>query len=151
MNQTKENQQAEKKEPLTAKDKPLTGTDQEKSALEKAIETIAGDNKLMGTALKILLSPITLLVGAGLFIYCFYKMKDQKEEIEKLKTENKKLMDEKTELQEDYDKVKKKFKKLKNLNEMEAEKSITGLGFIPRQLQGVDQAKKKTYQSAYLD
>ena len=71
------------------------------TVLEKAAQTIAGDNKLMETVLKILLSPITLITGVGLIIFWFHKMNDQKEEINQLKTENKKLTDEKKEQEED--------------------------------------------------
>ena len=93
----KETESTEKKK---ADNKTLLGTE-EKSALEKAIGTIAGDNKLMGVALKILLSPITLIVGVGALIYCFFKIKNLSTEIEKLKTENKKITDEKEEMEEE--------------------------------------------------
>lgn len=145
--QTNQKQESPKVQPDK---KNLSGT-AEPSVLEKAAQTIAGDNKLMDTALKILLSPITLLVGAGLIIFCFLKIKGQKDEIEKLKTENKKLDDEKKELEDDYDKVKKKYKKLKTLNETEIEKNMTGAGFIPHQALPQDSKQRKTYQSAYLD
>ncbi|MBK6836261.1 MAG: hypothetical protein IPG89_19175 [Bacteroidetes bacterium] len=49
-------------------EKTLSGTDAEKGVWEKAADTIAGDNKLMGSVLKLVLSPITLLVGVGLLI-----------------------------------------------------------------------------------
>lgn len=91
MDDNKEPKTAEKNEQTAGKDKTLSGTEKEKSVLEKAAETISGDNKLIETALKILLSPITLLAGAGLLVYCFFEMKKQKAEIEKLKTENKEL------------------------------------------------------------
>lgn len=68
----------------------------------------------MGAVLKILLSPLTLLAGAGLTIFCFSKMKGQNDEIEKLKIENKKLNDEKKELEDDYNKVKKEVQKTQN-------------------------------------
>lgn len=147
-------QEQKKEKPESTKAEPdkksLSGTE-EKSAWEKAAETIAGDNKLMGTVLKLLLSPITLLAGAGLIIFCFYKMKGQKDEIEKLKTENKKLNDEREEMEDEYEKVRKKYKKLKVQNEMEAEKSVAEFGFIPKQALPQESVKKKTYQTAFLN
>ncbi len=145
--QTNQKQESPKVQPDK---KNLSGTE-EPSVLEKAAQTIAGDNKLMAAVLKILLSPLALLAGGGLIIFCFSKMKGQKDEIEKLKIENKKLDDEKKELEEDYNKVKKKYKKLKALNETEIEKSMAGVGFIPHQALPPDLKQKKTYQSAYLD
>jgi hypothetical protein len=128
-----------------------TGSEKEPSVWEKAAETIAGDNKLMGVALKIILSPITLIAGAGALIWCFFKIKGLKEEVEKLKTENKKFSDEKIIQDEEYHRVKKKYKKLKELNETDQESNVNGLGFIPHQLFPGETAKKKTYNTAYLD
>jgi len=139
MDDNKENKASEKKEQPSAK----AGTEKEKSVLEKAAETISGDSKLMDTAMKILLSPVTFLVGAGVIVYCFFEMKKQKEEIEKLKNEIK-------EVQENYTHEKKKNKKLKALIENETTKDMAGLGFIKQQ--ALPQAgQKKTYKSNYLD
>ena len=139
MDVTKENKAAEKKEPPTVN----TGTEKEKTVLEKAAETISGDNKLMESAMKILLSPITLLVGAGVIIYCFFEMKKKDEKIEKLNTIIK-------ELEENCEHVKKKNKKLKALNEGQTTKEVSGLGFM--QQQALPQAsQKKTYRTNYLD
>ena len=139
MDDNKENKTAEKKEQSTAK----AAAEKEKSVLEKAAETISGDNKLMETAMKILLSPVTFLVGAGVIVYCFFEMKKQKEEIEKLKNEIK-------EVQENYTHEKKKNKKLKALIENETTKDMAGLGFTGQQ--ALPQAgQKKTYKSNYLD
>lgn len=150
-NDTTENKAAEKTEQATAKDKTLLAT-QEKTVLEKAAETISGDNKLMDTVLKFLLSPIALLAGVGLIVYGFIEIKKQKAEIEKLKSENKKLADEKEELKEDYDKVKKKYKKMKELQEsQEPENSLKSLGFVTQKALPESLNKGKTYHTAYLD
>ena len=148
--QEQNNQKQENQKGQTDK-KNLSGTEQEKekSLLEKASDTIAGDKTLMGTVMKFLLSPVSLLVCAGIIIYCFFKIKGHKEEIEKLKTENKKLADEKRILEEDFYSVKKKYKKLKILNEEDAQNSVAGI--IPIRSLPEDSAKKKTYSSAFLD
>ena len=62
--QNQQNQKAEYKK------QPLNGTEQP-SSWEKAAETIAGDNQLMSTLLKLLISPFMLIAGAGLIIYLF--------------------------------------------------------------------------------
>lgn len=129
----------------------MLGTDAEKGVWEKAAETIAGDNKLMGTVLKLVLSPITLLVGVGLLIYAFIKIKGQQEEIEKLKAENLKLNYNYTVLEEDFEKVKRKYKKIKTLTEAETENPLLGLGTANRSVIPITQPeKKKTYETAYL-
>ena len=76
--ETKE-EKTEQKQSGNKTDKSLPGTEEEKGVWEKAAETIAGDNKLMGSILKLIISPITLLVGVGLLIYAFIKLKGQKE------------------------------------------------------------------------
>ncbi len=121
------------------------------TVLEKAAQTIAGDNKLIETVLKILLSPVTLITGVSLIIFWFHKINDQKTEIEQLKTENKKLNDEKKEREEEYDKLKKKYKKLKGQDEIDSENNIAGQNFISTQPKSVDSEGKTTYRSAYLD
>lgn len=126
-------------------------TSDKQAVLEKAAQTIAGDNKLMETTLKILLSPITLIGGAVLLIFWFYKMNEQKNEIERLKTENKKLSEEKKEWEEEHDRIKKKYKKLKGQEETNGEDDMTGGRFISMQSRLTDSTKKKTYRSAYLD
>lgn len=144
-------EQEEKKETEKEKSagrKTLSGTD-ETSALEKAAETIAGDNKLMGVALKLLLSPITMIVGAGALLYCFVKIRSLHSEIEKLKTENQRLSDEKEESEEDYHKLKKKHKKLKEL--LAPENEMQHLGNVQNLFSANEQTKKKTYNTAYLD
>jgi hypothetical protein len=143
-NPKQENQKSPDKKSLSG-----TESEKEKSLLEKASETIAGDNQLMASVMKFLLSPVSLLVCAGIVIYCFFKINGQKKEIEELKKENRKLTDEKNETQEDHDKIKKKYKKLKALNEEEEQKSVAG--FTPLRALSEDPQKKKTYNSAYLD
>lgn len=148
MKEQEQTNQKQENPPVQPAKKDLSG---QPTVLEKAAQTIAGDNKLMESVLKILLSPITLITGVGLIIFWFHKMNDQKEEINQLKTENKKLVDEKKEQEDEYDKLKKKYKKLKEVNETETENNTIGQSFIPMQVQPVDLAKKKTYRSAYLD
>jgi cell division protein FtsB len=147
---TEEKTEQKQSENKTAK--TLLGTDEEKGVWEKAAETIAGDNKLMGTVLKLILSPITLLVGVGALIYAFVKIKAQKDEIEKLKAENIKLKEDYTELEEDFEKVKKKYKKIKTLTETESESPLLGIGITNNKsiLPIAQPEKKKTYETAYL-
>ncbi|MDX2172807.1 MAG: hypothetical protein SFY56_06785 [Bacteroidota bacterium] len=151
MKETKE-EKTEQKQNGNKTDKNLSGTDAEKGVWEKAADTIAGDNKLMGSVLKLVLSPITLLVGVGLLIYAFIKLKGQKEEIEKLKAENLKLKEDYTELEEDFEKVKKKYKKIKVLSETESESPLLGIGIANhKSILPINQPeKKKTYETAYL-
>jgi len=151
MKETKE-EKTEQKQSGNKTDKSLSGADAEKGVWEKAAETIAGDNKLMGTVLKLVLSPITLLVGVGFLIYAFIKIKGQKEEIEKLKAENLKLKEDFTELEDDFEKVKKKYKKIKTLSETESENSLLGTEITNhKSIIPINQPeKKKTYETAYL-
>ena len=153
MSSTEENKSTEqKKEQVLSKDKPQTAlTEEEKSAWEKAAETIAGDNKLLASVLKMVLSPFALIAGAGLLVYCFFEIKKHKEEIEKLKTENKKITDEKKELKEENEKVKKKYKKWKALSEEPIANNIAWLPFIQQQALPIANEKKKAYQTNYLD
>lgn len=132
--------------------KTLSGAEEKSSWLQTA-EAIAGNNKIMEGLLKILLSPVTLVVGAGALIFCFIKIKGQKDEIKKLKAENEKLLQEKNEQEEDYLKVKKKYKKLKELSEYEHENPIHALGMSPQKLllPSSGEVKKKTYKTSYLD
>lgn len=151
MKETKE-EKTEQKPNGNKTENSLSGTDAEKGVWEKAADTIARDNKLMGSVLKLVLSPITLLVGVGLLIYAFIKLKGQKDEIEKLKAENLKLKEDFTELEEDFERVKKKYKKIKSLTETETEHPLLGLGITAnRDVIPITQPeKKKTYETAYL-
>jgi hypothetical protein len=151
MKETKE-EKTEQKQTGSKTDKGLSGTEAEKGVWEKAADTIAGDNKLMGSVLKLILSPITLLIGVGLLIYAFIKLKGQKEEIEKLKAENLKLKEDYMELEEDLEKVKKKYKKIKVLTETETENPHLGIGLnaIRDVIPIAQPEKKKTYETAYL-
>lgn len=74
----------EDKQPET--EKPLEGT-KEKSPLETAAETIAGDNKLLSAFLKLILSPLGLLAFVGVILYLLYKNKEHKDTIAKLEAE----------------------------------------------------------------
>ncbi len=118
MEANKNNQQ--KQEANNAKS--VNGTEQS-SSWEKAAETIAGDNQLMSTLLKLLLSPFTLIAGLGLIIYLFIKNKSHKDEIVKLKEENKKLTDEKLFLEQTSESFRKKYKKMKKVFEVEQEQA----------------------------
>jgi cell division protein FtsB len=137
---------AEPKKEQAQINKNLSGAEQpaEQSVWEKAAETIAGDNKMLASVLKMLLSPLALLAGAGLLVYCFLEMRKQKVEIEKLKNDNK-------ELAQENEKTKKKYKKWKALSEGEATKEVSGLGFTQQQSLPIASDKKKTYQTNYLD
>ncbi|MGZ4056056.1 MAG: hypothetical protein ACXVDZ_18195 [Bacteroidia bacterium] len=136
-----------------------TETEKEKSLLEKASDTIAGDSTLMTSVMKFLASPVILLVFGGIVIYVFSKIKKLKEEIEELKTQNKKSADEQKIMEEEYHSLKKKYKKLKVLNETEQQNfigtkeqpSLTGLNMLTKEAPPKNSGKKKTYQSAYLD
>ncbi len=139
--QAKSSQEAEQK--VKADNKTLAGTEKEKTVWEKAAETIAGDNKLMESVLKIVLSPITLVAGAGVIIFCFFKIKGLNEDVEKLKAENKKLNDEKIIQEEEYHKIKKKHKKLKEHFEIPQGNNMGGFGFTQHELISSDTPKKK--------
>ncbi len=141
-------EQEQKKE--TENKKPLSGTE-EKSALEKAADTIARDNKLMGVALKLLLSPLTMVIGLGGVIYCLFKIKALSTEVEKLKAENKTLIDGKESQEEEYHKLKKKYKKMKELTETANGNNLSTLGIVPFQALPTEPIKKKTYNTAFLD
>ncbi len=143
-------QETQNTEKQKTSNKTLSGTE-EKSAWEKAVETIAGDNKLMGVALKILLSPLTLLIGLGALVYCFVKIKSLNTEVEKLKTENKKLTEDKEEIEEEVHKVKRKYKKLKELLGTENESELSGLRAVPKNLIPLQPQKNKIYNTAFLD
>lgn len=147
----KEQEQTTQKQENNQSQPDKKDTPNKQAVLEKAAQTIAGDNKLMETTLKILLSPITLISGAVLLIFWFYKMNEQKNEIERLKTENKKLSEEKREWEEEHDRIKKKYKKLKGQEETEEEDGTSGGHYLLMQSRLTDSAKKKTYRSAYLD
>lgn len=120
MEATKTNQKEPPKSQKKPDGKTLNGTEQV-SNWEKAAEMIAGNNQLMATLLKLLLSPLTLIAGAALIVYLFYKNKTQKTEIEKLKEENEKLTGEKMLLEEESENFRKKYKKLKKVFEVEQE------------------------------
>jgi hypothetical protein len=115
MSEEKEKQENQKAE---NKKQSLNGTS-ENSAWEKAAEMIAGDNKLMSSLLKLLLSPFTLIAGAALIIYLFVKNKQHKDEITKLNEEKKKLAEEILIAMEETESLRKKYKKLKKVFEIE--------------------------------
>lgn len=106
--------------------KSLNGAEQS-SNWEKAAELIAGDNKLMGSLLKLIISPFALLAGAGLIAYLFFKNKGYKDEITKLKEENAKLLNEKSFLAEEAETQKRKYKKLKKVLEVEQSQEAQSL------------------------
>ena len=60
MKETKE-EKTEQKQNGNKTEKTLSGTDAEKGVWEKAADTIAGDNKLMGSVLKLVLSYVFFL------------------------------------------------------------------------------------------
>lgn len=115
-------QEKQKTENQKTGTKTLNGTDKP-SAWEKAAEMIAGDNQLMSSLLKLLLSPFTLIAGAGLIIYLFVKNKQHKDEITKLKEDLKKLAEENLSSIEEVETIRKKYKKLKKVFEIEQSQS----------------------------
>ena len=115
MSQEKQKQENQKAE---TKKQSLNGTG-ETSAWEKAAEMIAGNNQLMSSLLKLLLSPFTLIAGAGLIIYLFIKNKQHKDEITKLNEEKKKLAEEILNLSEEKEIFRKKYKKIKQVFDIE--------------------------------
>ncbi len=116
MNQT--NQKTENK----TSDKNMNGKEQP-SAWEEAATKIAGDNQLLASLLKLLISPFTLIAGVGIIVYLFIKNTHFKKEIEKLKEENKKLSDEKNLVEEEAEYLNKKYNKLKKIIELEQQES----------------------------
>lgn len=120
------NKNTETKQTQGAKEKStnasMNGTEKP-SAWEKAAEMIAGDNQLMSSLLKLLLSPFTLIAGAGLIIYLFVKNKQYKDEITKLKEDLKKLAEENLSSIEEVEAIRKKYKKLKRVFEIEQSQS----------------------------
>jgi hypothetical protein len=159
MNDTKQNnaeKSSEKKEhdsKETKKEKTMNGTEQEKDKptwWETAANTIAGSNQMMGNILKFILSPLGLIIGAAIIGFGLYKMKTLKTELEKSKADNLKLAESYKELEEEHGKVRKKYKKLKALNEVEAEKTVQGLGFLHQPTFKQEPEKKQMYQTAYL-
>ncbi len=124
----------------------------EKQPWEKAADVVMGDNKLMNGLVKLLLSPVTLVVGAGLILFWLYKVKGLKDELDKSKSELKKITDEKKLLEEDYEKTRKKYKRLKALNEPEnTQHTLPVLNGYPFMQNTLPLSVKKTYNSAYLD
>ena len=166
MEDQKQNNPKQENQKTQPDKKSLSGTEteKEKSLLEKASDTIAGDSSLMASVMKLLASPVVLLVFGGILIAILAKIKKQKQEIEELKTLNKKSADEKIIMEEEYHSLKKKYKKLKTLNEAEhqnsqsqtfigakQEQSVTGLNILSKEAAPKNSDKKKTYSSAYLD
>ena len=117
---------ANKKE--TAREKTFSGTEEKKSAWETGLETIAGDNKLLGTVLKVVLSPIglaALACGAG---YMFYKNSTYKRENQKLVEENKSLLEQYKDLKASHDQLHEKYVVSKNRRALDYEEDeISGL------------------------
>lgn len=89
------------------------------SAWEKAATEMAGDNQLLASLLKLLISPFTLIAGLGIIIYLFITNNNLKKEVEKLKEENKKLTEENEELTEESKGTFIKYRKLKQFLEAE--------------------------------
>jgi uncharacterized protein HemX len=98
--------------------KSLNGTEQH-SNWKKAAELIAGDDQLLSTLLRIILSPFTLIAGAGVIIYLLFKNKTYKEELSRLKKENTKLLNEKSYITGQAETFRKKYKKLEKVFEIE--------------------------------
>jgi cell division protein FtsB len=125
----------------------LDGTDQP-SAWEKAAELIAGDNRLMTVLLKLLLSPFTLLAGAGIIIYLLFRNKTLGDELSRLKEENQKLTSEKEELNGVAQSNKKRYKKLMSLYELEQQRQLLPL---PEGQQAPGLIGNRIMKTAFLD
>lgn len=126
--QNQQNQKTENQKDTSAKQQ-LHGPEKP-STLEKAAETIAGDSQLMSSLLKLLLSPFTLIAGVGLIVYLFFKNKSYKDEIAKLKEENKKLSEERLLYAETSQDFKNKYKRLQKV--FEAEQSMNEQRALPQ-------------------
>ena len=151
MNEQKEKQEkSQKQEKPEKQSKPLSGTE-ETSVLEKAVGTIAGDNKLMGSVLKAVLSPFSLLLAASALVYCYFQIRKLKEEATKLHKENKQLKTDKILQEDELHKVKKKYKKLKEFNEANEALKLEGMGFVPKRLIAEAASKVQTYGTSVLD
>lgn len=109
---------------------------------DKAAETLAGDNTFLAAILKILLSPLTLLVGGALVVYWMSVSKNEKTAHDKLKLEHE-------ELEADYTALKKKYKKLKSLLEPD-ETRLLNKAEEPIQ-RSKEHASFQSYKSVYLD
>ena len=140
-------QGTDKKESVT-NPKTDTGKAAEKPVWEKAAETIAGDNKLLESLLKLVLSPVALIGGLGLLVYCFFELKKYKEQNEKLQEESK-------EMEKNYQELKEKYKKWKALaKELESKQPPeNNIGFVQQKILPMQNTTpgKKTYHSDYLD
>lgn len=122
MEKTNQNQNSQKAEPKKEEAaKSLNGT--EKSGWEKAAENITGNNEVMKGVMKFLLSPVTLIICAGAVIYFYFKNREQKKEIERLKEENTKLLNEKRSIEEKAEKHKKNFIRLEKLFELDQQRA----------------------------
>jgi flagellar motility protein MotE (MotC chaperone) len=109
---------------------------------DKAAETLAGDNTFLAAILKVLLSPLTLLVGGALVVYWMSVSKQEKTAHDKLKLEHEGL-------EEDYTALKKKYKKLKSLLEPGETKLLNqGEEPVPQKRENTS---FKSYKTAYLD
>jgi len=98
-NKEKPEKPAEKKDQSKSNSLPDT---EKKSAWQTGLDTIVGDNKLLGAVLKIILSPLAIVVvlcGVGFLIY---KNLEYKKEIQKLSDDYKDLKASHEKLQEKY-------------------------------------------------
>ena len=149
----KEEKQAPKKE--VNDKKALSGTeDEEKQSMwEKAADTIAGDNKILASLLKMLLNPV-VLITAGILGYVWFKNKQKKKEVDETK-KNKKQKKKHTELK----KLRKENETL--INEMKTQKRKEQiLNQETESVNGAEKIERKTYKpspiktqlkTAYLD
>lgn len=118
------------------KDKPESKPT-EKSISDAAAEALSGDNKFMAAVLKILLSPMALMVGGALVLYWLNMSKGSKQELEKLQQAHENL-------QEEYAELRRKYKKLKS--SMGIQNPLSGKE-KERQLP----AQPLSYRTNYLD
>lgn len=124
-----------------------TGTKAGDNLWAKAIETIAGDNKLLNTVLKIALSPIGIVAAVCGFGYLLWKNKEYKEKIAQLETDLQGARHEIKSLEKDLRMAE---NLLKQADE-EKEETTGRLGFVP--LQHIPYGRKQTMKrkNIYLD
>jgi hypothetical protein len=118
---------------------------------DKAAQTIAGSNQLLERVLKVVFSPVTLLIGGGLLAYWFFRVHTMKKERDKAIKEAEDLKTKLEGLEDDFRKQKKKNKRLKQLLPEEPESAAQGLGFLEQSRTLPPREPAKAYKTAFLD
>jgi hypothetical protein len=118
---------------------------------DKAAQTIAGSNQLLERVLKVVFSPVTLLIGGGLLAYWFFRVHTMKKERDKAIKEAEDLKTKLEGLEEGFHKLKKKNKRLKQLLPDEQETGTQALGFLEQSRTLPPREPTKGYKTAFLD